>query len=102
MATKTNNFQYQKLINVQSRGVLSAVTEPCQRIFLISEEIFRSHTTNRNIRKIDVDLIKSEALQNMEVASIFDTIIEDVITKSEIGRDIWQCLRQNDRALLEN
>ena len=43
--TKVEDSSDQKLISVQNRGGLAAVTENCQKIFYIAEEQFRIQTS---------------------------------------------------------
>ena len=73
---KTDDFQDQKLISLQTRGGLAALTSDAQLIFIITEEKFRANTISFDIRKIDTKLMVRELMKNTDVISVYNKIIQ--------------------------
>lgn len=66
----------QELIEVRNRGGLTGVTEECQQLFICAELKFRVETSQPNIRKVDTKKIVSELLQDPDVISFYNCIVD--------------------------
>ena len=73
------NANDQTLINIQTRGGLTAVNRECQLIFFKSEEIFRAETKG-SVRKICVESIVETVTKNVDVVSSFTSIVENAVS----------------------
>ncbi len=71
---KTEDYEDQKLIAVQSRGGLTALTSDAQNLFVKAEEKFRERTDAKDIRRIDTKLMVTELMKNTDVISVYNSI----------------------------
>ena len=65
----------QKLISVQNRGGLTAVTEDCQKIFYRAEEQFRIQTSVDFLREINIKMMADCLLESIDVVSFFNAAV---------------------------
>ena len=77
----------EKLIKIQSRGGLTAATLGANQIFFKAEEIFRACTAN-GLQKIEINSMVEELLQDVELVSIFNGIIESSGNSNDIDVDV--------------
>ena len=77
----------QKLIQIQSRGGLTAAILEANQIFFKAEEIFRAHTTN-GLQQIKINNMIEELFQDVELISIFNTIMESAGKSHTIDVDV--------------
>lgn len=75
---KTTDYSDQKLIALQSRGGLTALTSEAQKIFVKAEERFRSDTNLREIFKIDTKEMVFRLMKDTDVISVYNRIIQDI------------------------
>ena len=71
-----DNHSEQNLVQPQTRGGLAAVSNTVPRIFIMAGETFRIYTGTVDIRKIDITVTTELVVTNIEVRSIFNTVIE--------------------------
>ena len=65
----------QKLIPVQNRGGLTAVTEDCHKIFYRAEEEFRIQTSVDFLREINIKMMADCLLESIGVVSFFNAAV---------------------------
>jgi hypothetical protein len=73
IATDTSK---QELISVLNRGGLTSVVEECQQLFSCAELKFRIETSQHNLRKVDTKKIVYELLQDPDVISFYNCIVD--------------------------
>jgi hypothetical protein len=76
---KTDDYADQKLVSLQSRGGLTALTNEAQQIFVKAEEKFRRNTNLKDIQKIDTRLMVKQLLKDTDLICIFNRILQDLI-----------------------
>ena len=77
----------QKLIQIQSRGGLTAAILEANQIFFKAEEIFRAHTTT-GLQQVKINNMIEELFQDVDLISIFNTIMESAGKSHTIDVDI--------------
>ena len=83
----------QKLISVQNRDGLTAVTEDCQKIFYRAEEEFRIQTSVDVLREINIKMMVDHLLESIDVVSFFNAAV------NMAGVDLHEEIKMN---LLQN
>ena len=77
-STIVDSYEDQPLIQVQSRGGLTAVNKDVQSLVIVAEEKFRSETVSfSSSRKIDIERIISDLLREIHVKSHLNNILEE-------------------------
>ena len=72
-----DNLENQKLVNCLNRGGLTAVSIDFQRMFLKAEVQFRKvTTTNNHLKSIDVNSITYSLMQDTEVISYYNSVVD--------------------------
>ena len=80
---------YQPLIHLLNRGGLTAVTDETFKIFYCAEEKFRAETEVDLLRKIDVKQMSLDLLNNVDVASYYNALVDSS------GTDVADEIKQN-------
>ena len=75
---KTTDYSDQKLIALQSRGGLTALTSDAQKIFVKAEERFRADTNLKEIFKIDTKAMVLRLMKDTDIISVYNKIIQDI------------------------
>ena len=83
----------QKLISVQNRGGLSAVTGVCQKIFYRAEEEFRIQTSVDFLMEINLKMMVDHLLESIDVVSFSNAAV------NMAGVDLHEEIKMN---LLQN
>ena len=78
MEMKTTDYSDQKLIALQSRGGLTALTSDAQKIFVKAEERFRADTNLKEIFKIDTKAMVLRLMKDTDIISVYNKIIQDI------------------------
>ena len=68
--------QNQKLVDIQTRGGLTKVVDEAQEMFILAEQLFRKTTeTEKHLKKIDINAMTEELLQDTKIISLYKAII---------------------------
>ena len=74
---------------MQNRGGLTAATSLTQKIFVLTEQMFRRETCNtKNVRKIDTQAMVMKLMKDTEIISIISTITQDADCNDEQSRNV--------------
>ena len=72
-----DDWEDQKLVNCLNRGGLTAVSLDFQRVFVKAEVQFRKVTsTNNHLKSIDVNSITYSLMQDTEVISHYNSVVD--------------------------
>ena len=69
------------LLNKLNRGNLWEINEATEIIFLKTETYFRSLTSAKGLRNIDIEQILTKSLKDVEIKASFNKILEEADTK---------------------
>lgn len=78
----------QRLIHLQNRGGLTAVTGDCLKIFCRTEERFRVETEVDSLRKIDISKISSDLMADVDIISFFNAVVDNIELIDEIKQNL--------------
>ena len=78
----------QRLIHLQNRGGLTAVTGDCLKIFCRTEERFRVETEVDSLRKIDIRKISSDLMADVDIISFFNAVVDNIELIDEIKQNL--------------
>ena len=84
----TNDTNKQKLINIQSRGGLTAVIEDVNKLFVCAEELFRSDTSKKG-QRIEINSMIEQLICNTKFMANFYAIV-DAAQLSNMEQDLKQ------------
>ena len=75
---KTSDYSDQRLIALQSRGGLAAITSEAQKIFILAEERFRADTNIKETFKIDTKEMFLKLMKDTDMICVYNRIIQDI------------------------
>ena len=78
----------QRLIHLQNRGGLTAVTGDCLKIFCRTEERFRVATEIDSLRKIDISKISADLMADVDIISFFNAVVDNIELIDEIKQNL--------------
>ena len=67
--------QNKKLVDIQTRGGLTKVADEAQKMFILAEQLFRKTAeTERHLKKVDINAMTEELLQDTKIISLYKSI----------------------------
>lgn len=76
-SAKAADISKLRLVDALNRGGLCPITSECENVFLIAEKMFRDNTSQGNLRNIDVSEMVKLLLNDLELISFFNSVVED-------------------------
>ena len=68
--------KFQKLVDIQTRGGLTKVVDEAQKMFILAEQLFCKTTeTERHLKKININALAEELLQDTKIISTYKAIV---------------------------
>ena len=67
--------QNKKLVDIQTRGGFTKVADEAQEMFILTEQIFsKTAETERHLKKVDINAMTEELLQDTKIISLYKSI----------------------------
>ena len=68
--------KFQKLVDIQTRGGLTKIVDEALKMFILAEQLFCKTTeTERHLKKININALAEELLQDTKIISIYKAIV---------------------------
>ena len=83
------------MVDIQTRDGLTKVLDEAQKMFILPEQLFGKTTeTEKHLKKIDINAMTEELLQNTKIISLYKAIIGASDT-NDLGNEVKVNLLEN-------